>query len=68
MKNLKIDKINSLRFNSGQLSEIKGGDVGGCHITCVCGCRYENQGGSTTSANYSANDSSQLQTPGWDDN
>jgi len=64
MRKLKISNLSNERFDNEDLSKIKGGDVGGCNMACCCACRYENQGGSTTSGNYNANDSSQLSSPG----
>lgn len=31
-------------------------------ICCVCGCRYANQGGSSTDANFTANDAQNLKS------
>jgi natural product precursor len=48
MKNLKLDKLSSNRFDENELSKINGGqNLCGCTASCVF--QYADQGGSPTS-------------------
>ena len=61
MKNLnkiKLNKLSSEKMTNRDLGMIKGG--GG---DCSCGCRYANDGGSSTSDNGNANNAGGYQPP-----
>ena len=58
MKNLKLNTLANQNLNSKEMNAIKGG--ADC---CCCGCMYQGQpGGSSTSANDSANDAKCLKS------
>ena len=57
---MKLEKINLNQFANAELNEremyrLLGGGTPGC---CQCGCNYSTRGGSSTSDNDSANNSS----------
>ncbi|GHV35016.1 hypothetical protein FACS1894178_3710 [Bacteroidia bacterium] len=62
MKNLKLNKIAEGNLNEKQMHQIKGGGPEDW-ATCTCGCQYENQGGSSTGNNMSANCVKGLKAP-----
>ena len=61
MKNLKLNQL-----SSKEQEQIRGGEYWTCggayfpHYSCGCGCNFANSGGSSTSANFSANRNSGL--------
>jgi len=53
MDNIKLNRIdNNFQLNNKEKRELKGGTG---DRDCCCGCLYEGQGGSTSSANALAN-------------
>jgi hypothetical protein len=56
MNRLKLNKL-----NAEQLTKVNGGKTylycndNFPHLSCGCGCYYQNDGGSSTKANFSAN-------------
>jgi len=52
LKKLKLNQLAEVELNEREMCRILGGGTPGC---CQCGCHYANSGGSSTSANDSAN-------------
>lgn len=54
---LKLNQLANADLKKREMNALFGGGTPGC---CTCGCLYENSGGSSSSANSGANDSSGL--------
>ncbi len=52
LKKISLSEIANTELNEKEMSRILGGGAPGC---CQCGCNYATSGGSSTSANDSAN-------------
>ena len=58
MKNLKLNVLANQNLSGKEMNSLKGG------ASCCCGCIYKNEpGGSSTSANDSANEARGLSSP-----
>lgn len=57
MKSLKINFSEAEVLNEKEMAAVQGG-------YCVCGCKYANNGGSSTDANGRANSNGNLRTEG----
>ncbi|MBC8592443.1 rSAM-modified peptide [Oscillospiraceae bacterium N12] len=58
---LKLHEISGSELNELEMCRVLGGGEVGC---CQCGCKYANNGGSSTSANNSANNAGGLTSDG----
>ena len=58
---LKLHEISGSELNELEMCRVLGGGEVGC---CQCGCKYANSGGSSTSANNSANNAGGLTSDG----
>ncbi len=52
LSKLKLNELSTAELNEREMCRLLGGGTPGC---CQCGCNYANSGGSSTSANDSAN-------------
>ena len=59
--NLKLNTLANQNLDSKEMTAIRGGGTPGI---CGCACAYANSGGSSSSANGSANNASGLFSPG----
>lgn len=57
LNKLKLNQLAKADLAKREMNALLGGGTPGC---CVCGCLYENSGGSSSSSNSGANDSSGL--------
>lgn len=62
MKKLKLTALDAQEMSRRSQAEV----LGGKSYNCSCGCKEENNGGSTTAANKQANIEKGLVTPGVD--
>lgn len=57
MKTLKLNQMEKTLLSSREMNRVRGG-------SCGCACLYENNGGSSTADNKSANAAKDLHSPG----
>jgi natural product precursor len=56
MKKLKLNRLSDNELAKKQMNDVKGGAApGGGSCSCCCGCKYKDQGGSSTEDNSKAN-------------
>ena len=55
LKKINLSALSNAELNEREMCSLMGGGIPGC---CQCGCNAANSGGSSTSANDTANDSS----------
>jgi natural product precursor len=55
LNKIKLNELSNAQLNEREMCRILGGGTAGC---CQCGCHYANSGGSSSSANDSANNAS----------
>jgi natural product precursor len=58
MKTMKLNALENQSLSNREMKAVRGGE------NCGCGCKYENNNGSSTSANNSANSAGGLHSPG----
>lgn len=57
LSKLKLNQLSNADLEKREMNALVGGGTPGC---CTCGCLYENVGGSSSSSNSGANNSSGL--------